>query len=82
MKLKEAVKKVIDEDPRVIDNDKWLVIQVLRKLGIHIFIDYSQLKKMPSFESITRCKRNLQVKPNYMNMKSYYDTRKDSRNPI
>lgn len=58
--IKDVVNDVLREDERARDSDKWLIIQVLRKLGIKIFIDYSQLKDMPSFETITRCRRFIQ----------------------
>lgn len=58
--IRNTVIEVLREDPRARDSDKWLIIQVLRKLGINIYLDYSQLKDMPSFESITRCRRSIQ----------------------
>lgn len=58
--IKNVVEDVLRDDERARDSDKWLIIQVLRKLGIKIFIDYSQLKDMPSFETITRCRRFIQ----------------------
>lgn len=59
-KVKDAVFEVLEEDLRTRDNDKWLIIMTLRKLGFKIFIDYSELKNMPSFETITRSRRMIQ----------------------
>jgi len=58
--IRNTVIEVLREDVRARDSDKWLIIQVLRKLGINIYLDYSQLNDMPSFESITRCRRSIQ----------------------
>ena len=46
---------VADEKTR--NNDKWLVLQTLRRMGFKIYVDYDDLKNMPSFESITRARR-------------------------
>lgn len=58
--IRNIIIEVLREDPRARDSDKWLIIQVLRRLGIDIYIDYSQLNDMPSFETITRHRRFLQ----------------------
>jgi len=58
--IRNTVLEVLREDPKTRDSDKWLIIQVLRKLGIKVYLDYSQLNDMPSFESITRCRRSIQ----------------------
>ena len=58
--IRDVVNDVLREDVRARDSDTWLILQVLRKLGIKIFIDYSQLPDMPSFETITRCRRFIQ----------------------
>ncbi len=58
--LMKVVEEVLEGDQQARDNDTWLIIQVLRKMGFKIFIDYSDLNKLPSFESITRCRRHVQ----------------------
>lgn len=60
MLVKDAVEQCLDEDERARNDDKWLIIQVLRKMGFDVFIPYGKLKDMPAFESITRCRRKLQ----------------------
>lgn len=58
IKLKDAVEKILNKDPRAREKDcKWLTICVLREMGFDIYIDYSRLHEMPSFDSISRCKR-------------------------
>ena len=59
-KIKEVVRGVLKEDERSRDSDKWLIINVLRKMGFKIYIDYTDLENMPSFESITRSRRIIQ----------------------
>ena len=60
--IKEVVKNILDQDPKTRNSDKWLIIEVLRSMGFNIYINYSQLKEMPSFESITRARRYWQNK--------------------
>ncbi len=59
-KLKDIVKSTMEHDAKTRSSDKWLIIEVLRAMGFRIYIDYTQLKEMPSFESITRCRRKIQ----------------------
>ncbi len=58
--VKNVVEEVMTEDLKTRDSDKWLILQVIRKLGFKIYVDYEDLKKMPSFESITRARRYIQ----------------------
>jgi len=66
-KLKKAVEELLKEDPRCRTDDKWLIIQTLKKLGFNFWIDYRDLKNIPAFESITRCKRIIQHQENKYN---------------
>ena len=66
MKVKDVVEEVLAEDKRARNNDKWLIIQVLRRMGFKIYIDYRQLDDMPAFESITRCRRKFQEQGLYL----------------
>lgn len=59
-KIKKVVEEVLKEDEYARDNDVWLILQVLRRLGFGVYIKYSELEKMPSFETITRCRRMIQ----------------------
>jgi len=74
--VKDAVEEVLREDKRARNNDKWLIIQVLRKLGFKIYIDYKQLDEMPSFESITRCRRKFQEQGLYLPDKDVREARR------
>jgi hypothetical protein len=58
--IKQVVEEVMETDPKTRNSDKWLILQVLRKMGFKIYVDYHELKEMPSFESITRCRRHIQ----------------------
>jgi hypothetical protein len=57
--IMNTTKEVLKTDNRARNSDKWLILSVLRKLGFKIFINYDDLEKMPSFETITRCGRKL-----------------------
>jgi len=56
--LKEVVKEVLEENQRARNSDMILILCVYRKLGFGIWIE--DLKNSPSFESITRARRDLQ----------------------
>ena len=66
-KLKKAVEELLKEDPRCRTDDKWLIIQTLKKLGFDFYIDYRKLKDIPAFESITRSKRIILHQENKFN---------------
>jgi hypothetical protein len=55
--VKNVVREVLQEDQKTRNSDKWLILQTLRKMGYKIYVDYDELRKMPSFESITRARR-------------------------
>ena len=60
--IKQIVEDILAEDSKARNNDTWLVIQVLRKIGFKVFIDYRNLEDLPSFETIIRCRRFIQNK--------------------
>lgn len=66
-KIKRIVEKVLKEDPRCRDDDKWLIIQTLRELGFKFWIDYRDLGDIPAFETITRYRRTIQHEENKFN---------------
>jgi hypothetical protein len=68
----KIVEEVLRTNDKARNSDKWLIIEVLKKMGFKIFIDYKQLSDMPSFETITRCRRKLQEEN--PNLQSSYDT--------
>ena len=58
--VKDVVENVLRADARARNDDKWLIIQVLKEMGFKVFIPYDQLNEIPAFESITRARRKLQ----------------------
>ena len=60
LKVKDVVYNVLKDDPKTRSNDKWLIIEVLRKMNFNVYIPYDKLDDMPAFESITRCRRKIQ----------------------
>lgn len=64
--IKQIVEEILMTDERSRNSDTWLIIETLRSLGFKVFIDYSQLKKMPSFETITRIRRKLNQENLYL----------------
>jgi len=72
-KVKEIVENLLKEDVRCRKSDTWLIIQTLRKLEFNIWINYKDLSKMPSFETITRSKRSIQHNENKYNDDEFYE---------
>jgi hypothetical protein len=63
-KIKNIVAEVLEQDKKTRNNDTWLILQTLRKLGFKVYIDYTDIKHMPSFETITRSRRYWQNNKN------------------
>jgi hypothetical protein len=80
MFVKDAVEECLSEDERARNDDKWLIIQVLRKMKFDVFIPYGKLKDMPAFESITRCRRKLQEEGMYLADEKIIEKRDKERN--
>ena len=66
LSVKDTTERVLSSDVRARNNDKWLNLCVLRAMGFHIYIPYNELDNMPSFESISRCRRKLQEEGKYL----------------
>ncbi len=66
LKLKEVVEKLLLEDGRCRRDTKWLTYKVLRHYT-NIFIPFEDFLKIPSFESIARCKRDVMNKEGKFN---------------
>jgi hypothetical protein len=63
--VESVVKGVLEADVKARNSDKWLILEVLRAMGFNIYINYGDFKKMPSFETITRCARKIrEINPN------------------
>lgn len=65
--IKQVIEKLLKEDQRCRDDNNWLVIQTLKKLGFDLYINYGELHKMPPFDSIIRTKRMIQNEENKYN---------------
>lgn len=61
-KTNEIVKELLEKDIYTRKSDTYLILEVLRELGIKVYIPYKDLKDLPSFETITRTRRDLQKK--------------------
>ncbi len=77
--IKDTVKSVLSWDMRSRRDDKWLIIQVLRELGYSIRIPTDILYKIPSFESITRCRRKFQEEGLFLPDKMIQKNREDEQ---
>jgi hypothetical protein len=58
--LKSVVARVLKKNEQARNDDRILILEVLRELGFKIYVDYNFLEAMPQFESITRVRRDLQ----------------------
>ncbi len=61
---KQVVEELLRDDPRCRKDDKWLIIQTLKKLGFSFYIDYRDIEDIPAFETITKCRRKIQNEEN------------------
>jgi len=90
MFIKEAVEEVLKNDTRARNDDKWLILQVLKKLQFPIvegedwgvFIPHAMMGSMPSFESITRCRRMFQHEGMYPSLKMITQMRGDEEDEM
>lgn len=57
---KELVKEVMTEDEKCRNSDLWLCLQVWRKQGVRIYINYEDMHKMFVPETISRVRRDIQ----------------------
>lgn len=74
--VKDTVEEILKTDERSRSDDKWLIIQTLRKMGFEVFVPYQKLESMPSFESITRCRRKIQEQGLYLSTPKVAEERK------
>lgn len=58
--LKKRVTELLQKDSDCRNNDNLLVFTLLREMGFYINYDIDELRRMPSFEAITRMRRKLQ----------------------
>ena len=67
----QVVEELLRDDPRCRRDDKWLIIQTLKKLGFDFYIDYRKLEDIPAFETITKCRRKIQNEKNKYNEEEF-----------
>jgi len=67
-KLKKVVEKLLREDAECRKDTKVLTYKVLRHFT-NIYINFDDFKKIPTFESIARCKRDFMNKEGKFNEK-------------
>ena len=68
---KQVVEELLRDDPRCRSDDKWLIIQTLKKMGFSFYIDYRKIKDIPAFETITKCRRKIQNEENKYNAEGF-----------
>ncbi len=64
--LKEIVERLLNADRRCRIDTKWLTYRTMR-FYTKIYIPFQDFLKMPSFESVARCKRDIMNKENKFN---------------
>lgn len=69
--IKKIVEELLRDDPRCRSDDTWLMIQVFRKLGVKLWIDYNDLKNLPALETITKNRRKIQNEENKYNEEEF-----------
>ena len=58
--IKKIIEEILEEDEKARNDDNWLVVQVLRRLGIKIYVEYEGFENLPKFESIIRTRAKIQ----------------------
>lgn len=66
LKLKEVVEKLLKEEKRCRHDNKWLTYRVMRHYT-KIFIPFQDFLRIPSFESIAKCRRDIMNKEGKFN---------------
>jgi hypothetical protein len=65
VKIKDVVQEVLKESEKARNSDKQLIWECFKKIT-HTEIDFELFKLMPSFETITRCRRKLNEEGLYL----------------
>lgn len=62
--VREIIERLLEEDPKCRDNDKWLTYRVFEiiahKNGERIFIPFNLFNKFPAFETVKRTRAKIQ----------------------
>ena len=59
--VSKKVLKILESDERARGDDKWLTYKVFREYT-NIYIPFEDFKNLPSFETVSRCRRKIQNK--------------------
>lgn len=59
LKVKEVIRKILQEDERARNDDKWLFYRVMREYT-NIFIPFEDFERIPSPATILRDRRKVQ----------------------
>lgn len=77
-RMKSIVASVLQDDVKARSSDKWLILKVLQRLGFEVYADYEMIAELPSFETITRCRRKFQEEGLYPADEVVFEIRKDN----
>lgn len=58
VRVSKIVRLLLEEDERCRNDDKWLTYRVMR-FFTNIYIPFEDFSKLPSFESVSRCRRKI-----------------------
>lgn len=58
----ETVRDALKNDAKTRNSDLWLILNIMKKLGLKMEIDLNRFKEYPTIESITRARRDVQNK--------------------
>jgi hypothetical protein len=58
--LKSTVSRILKRNELARNDDRVLILEVLKEMNFDIKVNYDQIDAMPSFESITRVRRMIQ----------------------
>jgi len=82
--LKEVVEAVLEKYPVARNSDRELIFRVLVSQGLVLHVEggitipYENLGKLPSFESITRCRRKIQEEGRFLPCEEIMEARKEN----
>ena len=78
----KIVQNLLETDEKCRNSDHWLIIETLRTLGFKIYINYDEIKDMPSFETISRCRRKIQETNPSLRAEDHIQELRDNKSEI
>jgi len=82
--LTEIVEETLEKFPITRNSDRELIFRVLVSQGLVLHVEggitipYENLNKLPSFESITRCRRKIQEEGRFLPCEEILEARKEN----